>query len=136
MRETIRSMRAYFGLIGILGAIGVLTSMDLFGSALGTVIWMINLGVVAATLYLATRFEFLLLKKTRQVLGIILVTGGISVLGGVADVLLVPATGQVVGLALAIKVGIPALITWYLFTNARRLAWEYGSDPAVANAFD
>jgi hypothetical protein len=126
MKETVRSLKAYFILSGLIsGALNV--SAFLRGeAALGRVIALVGLGFAMAYLYAGFRLRQLLATAPGQVLKL-LIAGAVflALLFGL-DLL----SGMTGGTLPSVIVGL--LITWYLFVNVRRLAAEAQAKPAVA----
>lgn len=130
MRETVRSLRAYFIVVAILNGAMNLASLMRPGNSLGMVISLIGLGVAVAYLYLGIRLKQLIVSSPQQITGVLL--------AGAVFLVLLLALGTLSGLqgslqgSLVAQVGIGLLITWYLFSNVKRLAAESREATIVA----
>jgi hypothetical protein len=117
MRETARSLRAYFVVSAILS--GAMNIAALRGSeGLGTVIFLIGVGFALAYLYLGVRLKQLLVSAPQRITGILIAGAAFLVLLLVLGLL----SGFQGGLLFQVVLGL--LITWYLFVNVKRLAAE------------
>jgi hypothetical protein len=118
MRETVRSLRIYFILIGATGTAGLLLTAKTSLSALQAVFFTAHLIFFAALFYAGVRLRFLLQKSPRLVVRIVAAGG---VLASTHEVLAFNSgggIGSILGLLGAI------LLTAYLARNLRRLASE------------
>jgi hypothetical protein len=117
MRETVRSLRAYFILSALVGgAVNVAALLREGTSALGLVIGLIGLGFAIAYLYAGLRLPRLLATAPHRVTGLLIAAAvflallfGLDLAAGIPGRTL-PTV--IIGL----------LLTWYLFANVRRLS--------------
>ena len=127
MRETPRSLRAYFILSGLLGLALNVSSLLRGGPLLGIVLDVVGLALCAAYLYVGVRLRHLLAVAPRQIFSVLLAT----VILLVAILLLSLASGAIRETWPTLVIG--GLITWYLYANVRRLV-EGEPKPAVVQA--
>jgi hypothetical protein len=137
MRETVRSLRAYFLVVGVLAGIGGINNIHhLLAVPAGLVAtWLrmlallmsgLSLFVAAALIYAGATVRRSLEKgDPRRVQKIVLFVGGVYVLSILANMILelhfiarANPSPYVIGLAVSVA------LTWYLYTNTRRLAAE------------
>ena len=117
MRETVRSLRAYFILSGLLSA-GVNVRGLLAGvNAIGAISAVIGLGFALAFLYAGIRLPHLLRTAPGQITGLLIVAAAFLVISFAYE-LLAGYGGNWLFLVFGL------LIVWYLFMNVRRLAGE------------
>jgi hypothetical protein len=118
MRETVRSLKAYFVLSALLS--GGMNIWALFRgeSGVGTVICLVAVGFAVAYLYVGLRLRQLLATSPDQITKLLI--------AGAVFMALVFGLHLVFGMAAGMLpvVIISLLITWYLFVNVRRLAAE------------
>ena len=117
MKETVRSMRIYFILVGVFGVWGGIGNVTAEG--LGTVVKAIaaaNLLVSAAILYCGIQLRPLLANKPDVVIGVLI--GNLILIGVVAGLIVLAGGGG--GALLYSAVG--GAITLYLIVNVRRLS--------------
>ena len=127
MRETVGSMRAYFVLSGILGALMnagliALGRANLVALSLG----MIGMVSAIAFVYMGVRLPALVAASSAIAPRILVVTGVYLFL-----LLLVGLDSASHGAGLVVKSVIGLLITWYLWRNFRRLATEAATRAAA-----
>ncbi len=124
MKETVRSLRAYFVLSALLS--GAVNLWALFRGELGigTAISLIGVGFAVAYLYVGVRLRQLLSTAPRQITKLLIAGAAFLVLLFLLDLL----SGMRSGTLPQVIIGL--LITWYLFVNVRRLAAE--SQPNIA----
>ena len=129
MRETVRSLRAYFifsGLAGVLFGVSALR-VNLLGTAIGAIIGLISIGFSLAFVYVGFTLPKLLRVSANRIVALLYVSTGwtvffflLSLFGGLS----------VFGLASLI---VTLLILWYLLKNVRRLAAEVQGAPSEAS---
>jgi hypothetical protein len=122
MRETVGSLRAYFILVAVLGAVVTVATLASAPVDLGAVISsLVTLGFALAYFYLGVRLKHLLVTSPTKITGVLIAATVFLVLVFVLDYALtgVPGGTPVTGL----------LITWYLYRNVRRLAAEAHRNP-------
>lgn len=127
MRETLGSMRAYFVLTGILGAVMnvglvALGQSNVIGLALG-VIGMLS---AIAFLYMGVRLPALVAAASAIVPRILVITIVYLVL-----LLLLGLALGANGVGLVLQSAVGLLISWYLLRNFRRLAKEAATSSAT-----
>lgn len=129
MRETVRSLRAYFILSGLatLFSYGRALWVNYQGAiSIATVIGVIGIGFSLAFLYVGLSLPGLLRSSAGRIVTLLYVSTG--------WVLFVFLLGLLEGLApvAAITLILSLLILWYLLKNVRRLAAEaQGSSPGA-----
>lgn len=123
MKETVRSLKAYFILSGLLSGAQNMVALEKSGGIIATVIAIVGIGFAVAYIFTGVRLRSLLAKAPQKVLNL-LIAGAVflAALFGVAALY-----GTVVAAAPIVVTGL--LITWYLFVNIRRLSAE--SRPAA-----
>lgn len=124
MRETVRSLRAYFIVIALLSGIPSVLDLSAHPIGLGTIFSLAALGLSVAYLYLGIRLNVLLLKAPGQVTTIVLAGGAFVIVALLISVLVGSTPG-------VIQAVVGLLITWYLYSNVRRLASESSMDAAT-----
>ena len=123
MKETVRSLRAYFFLVGIVSGGNYIVSLNVMAQTdtmelIGTTFTVVGLGLAIAYVYLGVRLKYLLITSPQQIT-VILIAGAIFLM----VVLLLSLLGGLrIGALLYAFFGL--LITWYLYANANRLAGE------------
>ena len=117
MRETVRSLKAYFILSALLGAFVNLRVITAGAGGFAVAGGVIGLGFSLAFLYVGLRLRQLLLTAPNRVTTLLIVTASFFVLSFLIDLVL--GFGGRWPLVL-----LELLITWYLFVNVRRLAAE------------
>jgi len=117
MRETVRSLKAYFIVSALLSALANLRVL-IAGGGVGVVSGLLGLAFAAAFLYVGFRLRHLLQTTPRQVTTLLMAAAGFMVLIFLMDILV----GAGAGSWPMVAVGL--LLTWYLFVNVRRLAAE------------
>jgi hypothetical protein len=119
MRETPKTLRLYFILSGLLGALGsfVVLTQGLV-SPLTLVTGIINLGFSVAFLYVGFSLHRLLVETPGKISGVIQAAMGWTVLG-----FLLGLVGGMQVRAIVIF-AFTLLLCWYLLVNVRRLAAE------------
>ncbi|WP_297373915.1 hypothetical protein [Acidiferrobacter sp.] len=125
MRETIRSLRAYFiviGLISLLSSYGVLArGLKPQGNGALLIGGVVGLGLSIMYLYMGVRLKFLLTNNLGLVRGVILAVMAIIVVNflfHMAGIEPGPLGAE------AVITGIGLLINWYLLRNVLRLAGD------------
>jgi hypothetical protein len=140
MRETPRSLRAYFIIVGLLGGL-VYTAQLVAGVRLAVspaadlvAAWILVVLILVALVKLAACVGFLYAGITlrryldkgdpRRILKIILFSGGAYVFTAVVGILAAKSLGGELGAGNLGGTVVGLLITWYLYVNTRRLARE------------
>jgi Ca2+/Na+ antiporter len=128
MRETVRSLRAYFifsGLAGLFFGVSALR-VNLLGTAIGAIIGLISIGFSLAFVYVGFTLPKLLRVSANRIVTLLYASTGwtvlfflLSLFGGLS----------VFGLVTLI---LTLLILWYLLKNVRRLAAEVQGAPCEA----
>ncbi len=118
MRETVRSLKAYFIVSGLLGGAISLLAIARSVSALDLVANLVGLGLCIAYVSVGVRLRGLLVAAPRQVFAV-LIAGAVFL--GVCLLLSIVA-GAVRATLPTVAIG--GVTTWYLYSNARRLAAE------------
>lgn len=124
MKETVRSLRMYFGLVAILG--GVLNALVLIAPAIPMplkAVALLSMATAAAALYIAIALPTLLRTGLPLVLAVVALLPVTAIAGSVARLLV---TGELLWINPVISI----VIAGYLYVNVKRLAAE----PAVAPA--
>ena len=117
MRETVKTLRIYFILNGVVGAV---LSLFILASAVIVIQSLIGLGGLSfsiASLYLGIRLRTLLTTSPRTATSILLAS-----MGWLGFLLVVDLLYSAVGPAA--YTGLIILLFWYLLKNVRRLAAE------------
>jgi hypothetical protein len=124
MRETVRSLKAYFILSALLS--GAINLWTLFRSpaGVGSVIALVGLGFAVAYLYVGLRLRQLLATSPGRVTNLLIAGAVFVALLFCLDLL----SGMAGGTLPMVIIGL--LITWYLFVNVRRLAVSQPSSAA------
>ena len=120
MKETVFSIRAYFGIVGLLGVIRgiflfIASSQDWTAMIDGS----ITLFIGAGFLYSSIKLPELLKTSTKVVQVLLYITMGINALAAVFTYL----SGMHIGEAIIPVIMI--MIPWYLLINVKRLEEEY-----------
>jgi hypothetical protein len=125
MRETVRSLRAYFLLSGLAGLLiqavtllSPLRSTNLPGYDLTDIVAIVGIGLSIAFLYVGAVLPALLRNAVSQIVTLLYVSAGWLVVSSVAGFFVGGRLWVAVGLAIGL------LIVWYLLRNVRRLAEE------------
>jgi hypothetical protein len=118
MKETVRSLKAYFILSALLS--GAVNAWALVRQEPGveTAISLVGVGFAVAYLYAGVRLRHLLATSPNQITRLLIAGAVFLVLLLVLDLL----SGMRAGTLPQVIIGL--LITWYLFANVRRLAAE------------
>ncbi|MCT7956015.1 hypothetical protein [Laspinema palackyanum] len=121
MKETVGSLRAYFGLVGLLSVLSTLAELSLYlsfqpGNLFGILLTLIGLGLSCLFLYFSFYLKKLLIKSPQFVSRVILVSAGFQIISVVFSLV-----GDN-GVASIVKPGIGVLICWYLLANINRLS--------------
>ena len=129
MRETVRSLRAYFifsGLAGLFFGVSTLQA-NLLGTAIGAIIGLISIGFSLAFVYVGFTLPKLLRVSANRIVMLLYASTAwtvfsflLSLLGGP------PSVFALVALVVTL------LILWYLLKNVRRLAAEVQAAPSEA----
>ena len=116
MRETQKSLRAYFILVALLS--GAINVTGLFRSPLGldTVIHLVGVSLSLSYLYVGLRLKHLLVVVPSTITAV-LVAGAVFQVVAAGVVLL---SGMQMGAIVQAAIGL--LISWYLLVNSKRLA--------------
>lgn len=117
MRESVRSLQAYFIVAGLLFGVPAALSLVSQPIVLMSVPSVVAVALAAAYLFLGIRLRTLLPTSPRQILFVVLVNaagGGIQL---IANIIVGSASG-ILGSAFGL------LIAWYLYINVRRLSSE------------
>jgi hypothetical protein len=123
MRETVRSLRLYFGLSGayvILTGIRALSQAQATGAVIGLVFGLVYL-------YLSIRLPTLLREGITTIKWILIAASAALGISLLASLIL----GNVL---LVVECVLGVLINWYLFSNAKRLAGELQNPPAPSTS--
>jgi hypothetical protein len=125
LKETVGSLRAYFVLVAVLGA--VVNVVNLFSGAswLVAAIAVVGFGFCVAYFYLGVRLKHLLATAPGQITGVLIAGAVFLVLVFVID-----AASAGLGATEVRPIG-GLLITWYLLRNVRRLAAEAYPKPPM-----
>ncbi len=118
MRETPRSLRAWFGVVGglvLAKTLGGILSHD--GDPWKFVGTLVGLVFGVAYVYICSRLPGLLVESPRKIINIILASSVILGLAAVVEL----ATSNVASLVVPV---VQLLINWYLVRNTKRLALE------------
>jgi len=122
MRETVKSLRVYFGLSGAYAVFGGLRAL----SRADVITAVIVLALGLAYLYLSIRMPKLLRERLIMIKWVLIAASGVlgfSLLSSVTFGNTFLVVVSVLGL----------LINWYLFRNAKRLAAELRNPPVSAS---
>lgn len=124
MKETVRSLRMYFGLVAILG--GVLNALVVIAPGVAMplkAVALLSMATAVAALYIAITLPTLLRTNLQVVLAVVALLPVTAILGSVASLLVV---GQLVWINPVISI----VIAGYLYVNVKRLAAEPATAPA------
>lgn len=115
MRESVRSLQAYFIVIGLITGARAVASFQ--APPLAALVAIVTLALAIAYLYVGVRLKHLLMGSPRQVVAVLIASGALAGIGLVISVfaLWVPEI---------FWASVQLLITWYLYTNVRRLSAE------------
>lgn len=128
MRETVRSLRAYFifsGLAGVFFGVSALRA-NLLGTAIGAIIGLISIGFSLAFVYVGFTLPKLLRVSANRIVMLLYASTGWTVFFFLLSLLGGPSVSGLVALVLTL------LILWYLLKNVRRLAAEVQAAPSEA----
>jgi hypothetical protein len=128
MRETVRSLRAYFIVVALLSGVMNLTALLRTEPSLWMLIPLVGVGFAVAYFYLGLRLRQLLATSPGTITGVLI--AGAIFLG--ALVLLDVLSGMKGGPLFQAAIGL--LVTWYLFSNVKRLAAESSAPASVPSA--
>ena len=120
MRETVRSLRAYFifsGLAGVFFGVSALRA-NLLGTAIGAIIGLISIGFSLAFVYVGFTLPKLLRVSANRIVMLLYASTAWTVFFFLLSLLGGPSVYGLVALVLTL------LILWYLLKNVRRLAAE------------
>ena len=117
LRETVRSLRAYFIIVAIMSGAVNLVSLLIVPVGVNTVLSVVGLGFCVALFYVGVRLRQLLVTSLGRITGVLI--AGAAYLGVLLLFDLI--SGQYTGV---VGVLIGLLMTWYLLKNVRRLAAE------------
>ena len=125
MRETVRSLRAYFILSGLaelyieaIALASALRSAISAATVLAVLIAVVGIGFSMAFLYVGVLLPALLRRAVDRIMTLLYVSAAWLIVSSVPRFFLGDRTWAVVGLAIGL------LIVWYLLRNVRRLAME------------
>jgi hypothetical protein len=127
MRETVRSLRAYFifsGLAGVFFAVSALRVSLLGVGVLGVIVGLISMGFSLAFVYVGFTLPKLLRGSASRIVVLLYASAGWTVFFFLLSLLGGPSTFGLVTLILTL------LILWYLLKNVRRLAGEAQAAPS------
>lgn len=128
MRETVRSLRAYFifsGLAGVFFGVSALR-MNLLGTAIGAIVGLISIGFSLAFVYVGFTLPKLLRVSANRIVTLLYASTVWTVIFFLLSLLGEPSVFDLVALVLTL------LILWYLLKNVRRLAAEAQAAPSEA----
>lgn len=128
MRETVRSLRAYFifsGLAGVFFGVSALRA-NLLGTAIGAIIGLISIGFSLAFVYVGFTLPKLLRVSANRVVMLLYVSTAWTVFFFLLSLFGGPSVFGLVALVVTL------LILWYLLKNVRRLAAEVQAAPSEA----
>ena len=128
MRETVRSLRAYFifsGLAGVFFGVSALR-INLLGTAIGTIVGLISIGFSLAFVYVGFTLPKLLRVSANRIVTLLYASTVWTVIFFLLSLLGEPSVFDLVALVLTL------LILWYLLKNVRRLAAEAQAAPSEA----
>lgn len=126
MRETVRSLRAYFifsGLAGVFFGVSALRA-NLLGTAIGAIIGFISIGFSLAFVYVGFTLPKLLRVSANRIVMLLYASTAWTVFFFLLSLLGGPSVYGLVALVLTL------LILWYLLKNVRRLAAEVQATPS------
>jgi hypothetical protein len=119
MRETVRSLKAYFIVIAVFGLIGSISTLSLWSlSPLFLIIGLIGLAFALAYLYIGISLRKLLAESPKTINNVILASMAYQVLNFMSSLLNGLKVASIVQLAIGL------LITWYLLNSVKRLSVE------------
>lgn len=119
MRETVRSLKAYFIVIAVLGLIGSISTLSLSSvNPLFLIIGLIGLAFALAYLYIGISLRKLLVDSPKTINNVILASMAYQVLNFLLSLLNSVQVASIVQLAIGL------LITWYLLNSVKRLSLE------------
>lgn len=119
MRETVRSLKAYFIVIAVLGLIGSISTLSLSSvNPLFLIIGLIGLAFALAYLYIGISLRKLLVDSPKTINNVILASMAYQVLNFLLSLLNGVQVASIVQLAIGL------LITWYLLNSVKRLSLE------------
>lgn len=128
MRETVRSLRAYFifsGLAGVFFGVSALRA-NLLGTAIGAIIGLISIGFSLAFVYVGFTLPKLLRVSANRIVMLLYASTAWTVFFFMLSLSGGPSVFGLVSLVLTL------LILWYLLKNVRRLAAEVQAAPSEA----
>lgn len=126
MRETVRSLRAYFifsGLAGVFFGVSALRA-NLLGTAIGAIIGFISIGFSLTFVYVGFTLPKLLRVSANRIVMLLYASTAWTVFFFLLSLLGGPSVFSLVALVLTL------LILWYLLKNVRRLAAEVQATPS------
>lgn len=126
MRETVRSLRAYFifsGLAGVFFGVSALRA-NLLGTAIGAIIGFISIGFSLTFVYVGFTLPKLLRVSANRIVMLLYASTAWTVFFFLLSLLGGPSVFGLVALVLTL------LILWYLLKNVRRLAAEAQATPS------
>lgn len=126
MRETVRSLRAYFifsGLAGVFFGVSALRA-NLLGTAIGAIIGFISIGFSLTFVYVGFTLPKLLRVSANRIVMLLYASTAWTVFFFLLSLLGGPSVFGLVALVLTL------LILWYLLKNVRRLAAEVQATPS------
>lgn len=126
MRETVRSLRAYFIFSGIAGVFFGVSALraNLLGTAIGAIIGFISIGFSLTFVYVGFTLPKLLRVSANRIVMLLYASTAWTVFFFLLSLLGGPSVFGLVALVLTL------LILWYLLKNVRRLAAEVQATPS------
>jgi hypothetical protein len=119
MRETVRSLKAYFIVLAVLGFIGSISTLPFWSlSPLFLIVGLIGLAFALAYLYIGISLRKLLAESPKTINNVILASMAYQVLNFLLSLLKGVQVSSIVQLAIGL------LITWYLLSSVKRLSLE------------
>jgi hypothetical protein len=125
MKETAKSLRAYFLLAGIAGGYSNGTSLLASPGVVVLALNVLSLLAALAFLYVAAVLPTLLAQAPQRIYVVLAFTGGVSLVHGVLLLAVAPS-----GIGIGVCVG-ALLICFYLYRNVKRLAADARALPAA-----
>jgi len=118
MKETPRSLQAYFGISGGLAGLAALGQLLGTANALAKVFALVNLGFAITGIVIAARLRTMLVNSPQTILRFLVASGGWTI----ALSLLSLAAG--INPAVLVTAVVVLLVIWYLYASVRRLSAE------------
>ena len=123
MKETVSSIKAYFGLMGVFGTIGGISgiffsTLELDAMEITGAVFHLFLGL--GFMYSSYKFQELVKTSTRFVQNLLVITGIFSLIHVIFSVILQVYDYRLIPPLLGV------IIVWYLYLNVKRLGEEHG----------